>query len=74
MQGPVTTTARAVGSGHPRNERRLRYDVGHGQHASAVKISGGGGQQWMQKYSETHGRPFWYNVKTGERTWANPTE
>lgn len=70
MQGPVTTTVVERHTVESGREQGPRFGVGHDQHVSAVRS--GGGQQWMQKYSEAHGRPFWYNVETGERTWRDP--
>lgn len=68
-QGPVTTTAVELHTVESRREQGPRFGVGHDEHVSAVRS---GGQQWMQKYSEAHGRPFWYNIRTGERTWRDP--
>ena len=27
---------------------------------------------WLQKWSNSHSRPYWKNISTGEKTWYHP--
>ena len=43
--------------------------------APAVKSSNsssGNQSEWIEIYSEKHGKSFWKNITTGEKTWENP--
>eukprot|EP01062_Namystynia_karyoxenos_P061737 TRINITY_DN5422_c0_g1_i1.p1 TRINITY_DN5422_c0_g1~~TRINITY_DN5422_c0_g1_i1.p1 ORF type:complete len:2264 (+),score=725.83 TRINITY_DN5422_c0_g1_i1:101-6892(+) len=36
-------------------------------------LLGSNASVWRRGISQTHGRPYWYHVITGERTWVRPT-
>ena len=67
--GPrLSSPGRSAGTRGPQHDGSYR-------HASSMRRAPGvgGSQQWVQRYSEKHGRPYWYHVETGERTWTDPS-